>query len=387
MMSSSISRLVVIAFVFLQAGLGVTQTADAQQAPGRLSCRACILIDDTGDTLWARRPHSPRSNASTTKMLTALTVLKLNVEATEVPVSRNAATTGGGGLDLSRGEVLTVDELLHALLMTSSNDAAVALAEHAAGSETSFVAAMNSLAFDLGARDSHFISPHGLDAPEHYSTASDLADIGAALLDHDRLARIVSTERYELSGAEGIEMLENSNPLLGAYRGTVGIKTGFTDQAGEVLVAAAQRHSRRLIAVVMGSRDAASDSRTLLNFGWDRLSRSLLLPAGKRVGEVTLSEGASAVAVAANALRGWARPEEISSRFVARHNLSTVATAGEEVGRVDIYRRGHRIASAPAVATTSLAVPKPQPAAVGRVLATLLDGAFQIASWLGVTEP
>jgi D-alanyl-D-alanine carboxypeptidase len=271
--------------------------------------------------------------------------------------------------------------------MTSSNDASVALAEHAAGSETSFVDAMNALAFDLGARDSHFVSPHGLDAPEHYSTASDLADIGAALLDYDRLARIVSTEHYQLSGAEGTEMLENSNPLLGAYRGTIGIKTGFTDQAGEVLVAAAQRHRRRLIAVVMGSRDAASDSRTLLNFGWDRLSRSLLLPAGQRVGEVTLSDGASAVAVAASSLRGWARPEEISSRFVVRDNLSTVSTAGEEVGRVDVYRRRHRIASTPAVATSSLRVPKPQPAAVGRVLATLLDGAFQIASWLGVTEP
>jgi D-alanyl-D-alanine carboxypeptidase (penicillin-binding protein 5/6) len=321
-------------------------------------------------------------------MLTALTVLELNVEAaTAVTVSRNAATTAGGGVDLSQGDLLTVDELLHALLMTSSNDASVALAEHAAGSETSFVAAMNALAFDLGARDSHFVSPHGLDAPEHYSTASDLADIGAALLDHDRLARIVSTERYELSRAEGTEVLENSNPLLGAYRGVIGIKTGFTDQAGEVLVAAAQRHRRRLIAVVMGSRDAAADSRTLLDLGWERLSRSLLLPAGKRVGEVTLSDGASAVAVAANALRGWARPEEISSRFVVRRDLSTVSTPGEEVGRVDLYRRGRRIASTPALATTALAEPKPQPAAVGRVLAVLLDGAFQIASWLGMNKP
>jgi D-alanyl-D-alanine carboxypeptidase (penicillin-binding protein 5/6) len=321
-------------------------------------------------------------------MLTALTAVELNVEAeTAVTVSRNAATTGGGGLDLSRGDLLTVDELLHALLMTSSNDASVALAEHAAGSETSFVAAMNALAFDLGARDSHFVSPHGLDAPEHYSTASDLADIGAALLDHHGLARIVRTERYELSGAKGTEVLENSNPLLGAYRGVMGIKTGFTDQAGEVLVAAAQRHGRQLIAVVMGSRDAAADSRTLLDFGWDWLSRSLLLPAGKRVGEVTRSDGASAVAVAANALRGWARPEEISSRFVVRRDLSTVSTAGEEVGRVDIYRGGRRIASTPALAITALAVPKPQPAAVGRLLAVLLDGAFQIASWLGVNEP
>lgn len=385
-----ISRLVIISLILLPVGVfPCVRSATARPRAGRLTCRACIVVDDTGATLWARRPKAPLANASTTKMLTALTVLELGTKAErEVVVSKHAAATGGGGLDLETGDVLSVEELLYSLLLSSSTDASVALAEHAAGSERAFVAAMNSLfALHLGARGSHFATPHGLDTPGHRATAADLATIGAELLTRPRLARIVGTKRRQVGWTDGSEVVKNSNPLLRTYRGAVGIKTGFTDRAGEVLVAAARRHGRSLIVVAMGSRNAAADSRALLDYGWTRVARSRLLRAGETVGEVTVGDGASVVAVASDSLRGWAPPEEVSSHFVAREDLSAATTAGEPIGRVDVYRAGRRIASAPALSAASLPAPAPQPTRLGEALGTLLENAFRIASLIGASHP
>ena len=382
-----ISRLTFIASSLLIFGSPCLHPATARPRPGGVTCRACVVVDDTGATLWARRAKTPLANASTTKMLTALTVLELGTKAQrEVVVSEQAAATGGGGLDLETGDVLTAEELLYAMLLSSSNDASVALAEHAAGSERAFVAAMNSHAIHLGALDSHFVTPHGLDTPGHRATASDLALVGAELLSHPLLKRIVGTEQRKVVGPDGPEKLKNSNPLLGTYRGVMGIKTGFTDGAGEVLVVAAQRHRRRLIAVAMGSRDAAADSRRLLDYGWSRLARSLLLREGEAVGEVTVGDGGSVVAVAGDSVRGWARPEEVSSHFVAREVLSG-ASVGEPVGRVDVYRAGRRIAIATALSAGSLPAAAPEPTPVGEALGTLLGHAFRIASLLGASPP
>ena len=378
----------IISLFLLASGFPWARRATAQPPLDRLTCRACIVVDDTGATLWARRAQAPLANASTTKILTALTVLELGARAQrEVVVSKHAAVTGGGGFDLVAGDVLSVEELLYALLLSSSNDASVALAEHAAGSESAFVGAMNSLALHLGARGSHFATPHGLDTPGHRATASDLAIIGAELLRHPLLARIVGTKHRSVAGNGGTEKLLNSNPLLGTYRGTVGIKTGFTDKAGDVLVAAARRHGRSLMVVAMRSRNAAADARALLAYGWARLARSLLLRAGETVGEVTVGNGGSVVAVAGDSVRGWATPEEVSSRFVALKDLSAGTAAGEPVGRVDVYRAGRRIASAPALSAASLRVFAPEPTRAGEMLGAVLENAFRIASLMGAAHP
>ena len=383
-----ISRLVIISLIALAPMFTYGRPAEARPRLGRLTCRACVVVADDGATLWTRRAQTPLANASTTKMLTALTALDLGVHPHgQVVVSKRAASTGGGGLDLTAGDVLPVEELLYALLLSSSNDASVALAEHAAGSESAFVAAMNSLAHHLGALGTHFSTPHGLDTPGHRATAADLAIIGAELMNRPRLARIVGTKRHRVVWTDGSEVLENTNPLLGTYRGAVGIKTGFTERAGEVLVAAARRHGRTLIVVAMRSRNAAADSKAMLDYGWHRLARSLLLRAGDPVGELTLGDGSSVVAVARDSVRGWATPGPIESRFVAGENLSAATTAGEPVGRVHVYRAGRWIASAPALPTSSLRTSSPEPTPIGEALGFLLENAFRIASFMGASLP
>ena len=141
----------------------------------RVTCRACLLVDDTGRVLFRRHSRVRLANASTTKMATALLVARADVLEDDTTISAHAAATGGGGLDLSPGDTYDVRDLLVALLLSSSNEAAVALAEHVAGTETRFVAEMNELRDDLGLGDTRFETPHGLDVRGHYSSPRDLS--------------------------------------------------------------------------------------------------------------------------------------------------------------------------------------------------------------------
>ncbi len=219
-------------------------------------------------------------------MVTAVLVSRAGAVGDTTTVSAQAAATGQGGVDLEAGAAYSIRDLLYALLLTSSNDAAVALAEHVAGSEEAFVDRMNRLAGDLGLRHTEFVTSHGLDRPGHYSSARDLARIAALLLSDPDLAKIVATPSVRVATESGPSKIDNTNALLETYRGAVGVKTGSSGDAGEVLVAAAVRGDRRLIAVAMGSRDAATDAAKLLDYGFARLRRTVLVGVGTAVGRL-----------------------------------------------------------------------------------------------------
>jgi D-alanyl-D-alanine carboxypeptidase (penicillin-binding protein 5/6) len=328
------------------ASSGVARAAP----PGRVTCRACIIVDDTGRTLFARAPHLRLANASTTKMATALVVVQTADLHAVVVVSPDAAAVGGGGLDLDAGDVYRVSDLLYALLLTSSNEAAVALAEHVAGSETAFVEAMNALVTRLGATDTHFVTSHGLDAPGHYSSAADLALIAAALLRRPTLARIVATPAARIEGPGGTELIENRNVLLETYRGAIGVKTGYTTNAGNVLVAAARRSGRTLIAVAMHADDAAADSRLLLDYGFERLRHTILLPARAPVGELVFDAAGSTPAIAAGTVRGIADPRATVISFTPLAGVRPPLDPGDTIGTVVVSTSRRTIATVDALA-------------------------------------
>ncbi len=347
------SRLVVVATLALSLAVPgpVGGAREGGAAVPEVTCFACIVVDDAGRVVWSRRPEVQLPNASTTKMVTALALRRVyGLALTDlVEVSERAAATGGGGLDLAPHDVYPARTLLLALLLTSSNDAAVALAEHAAGRERAFVATMNRVAAELGARRSHFVTPHGLDAPGHYSSAADLARIGRALLRDSILRRLVGTGDEIVAGPEGPVTLENRNPLIESYRGAVGIKTGFTAASGEVLVGAARRHGRTVVVVALRARDAGRDARRLLDFGFARLARGIVVARGARVGELTFDSAGSAVVVTGRAVRGWAPPRAARIAFVP-HEVRLPVAAGDEVGRVEVRWRGRIVGRAEAVA-------------------------------------
>lgn len=372
----SISRQLGAAAVVIALVVAAGDASSARPNAPAVSCASCVVVADTGEVLWARRAEDPRANASTTKLATALVVLEHARLVERVAVTGNAAATGGGGLDLLQGESYTVEALLYALLLTSSNDAAVALAEHVAGSEPAFVALMNDTAERLGLDGTHFLTSHGLDTPGHLSTARDLATLGFEVIEDPVLAPIVATDETTISGRGGELVLENRNPLLKTYRGAVGVKTGFTAEAGNVLIAAARRHARTVMAVAMGAADAAADARALLDLGFARLARTLLVPAGELLGAVTLDPAGSVPVISGDAFRGSYRPDSVAADFEADPHLATPVQPGERVGRIVVSSEGRPVATVAAVAAGEL--DSTHGSLVGDALAGLLAVAAQV---------
>jgi D-alanyl-D-alanine carboxypeptidase len=267
-------RALLIALVTLVVTAGAAPAGAAPKAapgPGKaVRARYAILVDPaSGDVLWGRRSRTPAPPASLTKMLTALAV-RASLDLDEVTVaSRTAAAQPARRLAVKRGQKLTVEQALKALMMVSANDVAVMLAETAGGSVARFAAAMDAESARLGLRGSSWRNPNGLDARGHRSTAFDLAILARAVLQDPWLARVVRKRHAAFISPSGRRhtLTARSRFLLG-YRGAVGVKTGFTDDAGHCLAAAATRGGRTLIAVVLHSPDNAADAGRMLDWGF-----------------------------------------------------------------------------------------------------------------------
>ena len=278
--------LLAAALLAAPAAEAVLPPADGLDAPPppELTAEAWILYDDFYRRVLAEhQADQRRSVASTTKIMTALVVLDEAGLGSPVNVSENATLIGESEVDLVPGEEgWTVEDMLAALLVRSANDAAVALAEHTAGSVESFAFLMNSKAVEMGLPNTNFVNPHGLDHRDHYSSARDLLDMALAGMEDERFARLVRTRSASLPAAPGGEprLVLNSNQLLADYPGAIGVKTGYTDGAALTLVAAAERGGRRLYAVVLGSTGHFADAAALLDYGFEEFTPSTLTPVG-----------------------------------------------------------------------------------------------------------
>lgn len=234
-----------------------------------------ILVDlGTGKVLWAKNDTEQRAPASLTKVLTALTVLENSALDGYTTISNAARTVDGARMYAEEGWRFTMRDLLWGLLLQSGNDAAIALAENASpdGTVEGFMTLANSLAARLGATDSNFVNPHGLDAPGHHSTARDLAVITRAALRDPRFVEMVSSKTHTVPWGDGRpHLFINHNKLLWNYDGAIGVKTGFTNEAGPSLISAAQRHGSTLMAVVLGSGNHYGDSIALYDWAFGHL--------------------------------------------------------------------------------------------------------------------
>jgi D-alanyl-D-alanine carboxypeptidase (penicillin-binding protein 5/6) len=254
-------------------------SVDAVHARFKVQPRSGLLFDlDTGQVLWRRDPTRILPVASLTKMMTALVVVDRVPPGGVVKITREALAYQGSGVGLlPRGKSIGVSTMLHGLLLPSGNDAAIALAQRAVGSVPAFVDAMNQRARAMGLLCTHFSSPSGFADAGNHSCAADLAAIARAVLRQPRLATIVRRRQavlpFPIKG--GKLYLNNNNPLLRlGYRGTTGIKTGYTDAAGHCLVATAHRGARRLGVVLLHSPDTATQATKLLDRGFAVLGRS-----------------------------------------------------------------------------------------------------------------
>ena len=226
-------------------------------AQGETSARAaCILEQQTGRVLFEHNMHARLPMASTTKVMTALLAIELGKAEDEVVCSENAFGVSGTSIYLQLGERLTLEEMLLGLMLSSGNDASVAIAEHIGGTVDGFVALMNARAREIGAVNTHFANPHGLPDENHYTTAYDLALISREAMNNESFRRLVSIQRASIpwEGRAYNRQLNNKNRLLSDYPGATGVKTGFTSKAGRCLVFGAQRDGLELIGAVLSCK-------------------------------------------------------------------------------------------------------------------------------------
>ena len=252
----------------------------AAAAGPAVSCPSALLMEkQTGTVLFAQDEHTPREPASVTKIMTLLLVMEaidsgaLSYDDV-VTGSAHAAGMGGSQIWLKENEQMTVRDLLKAVCIVSGNDAAVALAEHLAGSEDAFVERMNARAQELGMNDTHFVNCTGLPAAGHLTSACDIALMSRELiLHHPDIRQFTTVWMDSLRGGES--MLVNTNKLIRFYDGATGLKTGSTGSAGYCLSATAEKNGMELIAVVLKGKtsdERFSDAKSLLNYGFSTWS-------------------------------------------------------------------------------------------------------------------
>ncbi len=227
-----------------------------------------ILLKDlaTGQTLYEYQPERRVPPASLTKIMSALVILEQGQLYELATVSRKAAAAHKTHLRLKVGQVFRLEDLLKAMLIVSANDACLAAVEHVAGTEDGFVELMNVKAQTLGLRDTHFANACGFDAPDHYSTAADLAKLTLVALEHPTFKAFVRSKLEVISSINTNRsyLLRNTNHLLGRMPGVEGVKTGFTSKAGRCLVAKVSHQGRDLLLVLLNSSRRWTTASTLL---------------------------------------------------------------------------------------------------------------------------
>jgi serine-type D-Ala-D-Ala carboxypeptidase (penicillin-binding protein 5/6) len=342
------SRMLAVAAVLVAAAPG---TASAADPPPRVpTAQAAIVVDAVdGTVMFAKRPDAERAIASTTKLMTALLTLE-EAKPTEVfTAPAYNAMPAESRINLRAGEKMTVQDLLEGLLLESANDAAVDLAENIAGSREAFVAQMNERAEELGLDHTSYANPIGLDEAGNYSSARDLAALARTLLRKRRFARIVDSPRATLESGSHVRVVDNRNDLVAAYPWVNGVKTGYTMNAGNVLVGSAARGPRaRVISVVMGepteaARDA--DTLTLLRWGLDRFRRVRVIPRGRTLAhaDVKYREEDAPLRARRGAVVTVRSGQHLSRRVNAPDELEGPVESGQRVGSVTVLVDGRRV--------------------------------------------
>lgn len=328
--------------------------AAGEEEPLSLSAHTAALIDvESGRLLYEKDAHKQMRIASLTKIMTAIVAIENSDDLQEkVKVGPHAVGVEGSSIYLQQGEEVPLEHLLYGLMLRSGNDAAVAIAEHVGGSLEGFVMLMNEKTEYLGLEQTHFANPHGLDAPEHYSSAADLARLTAYALRNPDFKKIVSTpiKTVPWPGEEWHRKWYNKNKMLRLYPGADGVKTGYTKLSKRTLVSSATRDGRQLATVTLNASDDWDDSMHLLEYGFNRFERISLLEKGEEVTDIPESEDHDWVAVAG---KDFAYPltEEERNRIQVKPMLTLPAAAiqqkGIKVGTARIYVDGEQVGTVP----------------------------------------
>ena len=353
-----------LAAALLAAALLVLPAQAVSGAPTVDAAAAVLMEKETGAILYEQNAHDKLEPASVTKVMTLLLVLEAIDDGRlalddMVTVSAHAASMGGSQVYLKEGEQMSVDDMLKAVAVVSGNDAAVALAEHLAGSEEGFVEQMNQRAAELGMADTCFVNCTGLPAAGHLTSAHDIAVMSRALIQHPKIRDYTTIWMDSIRG--GQFQLANTNKLVRFYEGATGLKTGSTDAAGYCLSATAERDGMELIAVVLKAKTSEQrfeSAKSLLNFGFANYTLTDVYP-GQALPpvDVLLGEQDTVQPVLAQSSRilvDKAQLNDVTSELRLCENVEAPVEQGQVLGTITAYFNGKSYGTLDLVATCSV---------------------------------
>lgn len=252
----------------------IPMTVKAEE-PSVFAASAVVMEAESGDVLYAKDMHTVRSMASTTKLMTALVAAEMMPLSKEVTATASAVTVEGTALGLRAGDTISLSDLLTGLLLVSGNDAANVTAQAVAGDVSSFASLMNGKAAALGMKNSHFVTPSGLDAQGHGSTAYDMALLGRAVLQNSFLRQVcaIKSTRVYFGNPKKEVWVTNHNRLLKLSPYCIGMKTGFTKKSGRCLVSAAEKDGVTIVVVTLNDGDDWNDHLKLYDYAFSKLER------------------------------------------------------------------------------------------------------------------
>jgi len=357
---SSLRRTALL-LIFTLVGLLIWPLAAAQADPLGLKVESAILIDaESGKILYEKDSHKRLPPASVTKLMTLLMAFeaidKGKVSFDEkVVASENAWDLGGSEIWLEPGEQMSMHDLLMSIAVQSANDACVAVGEHLFGSNEAFVDAMNKKARDMGLKDTHYVNSHGLPAKDHFTSAFDVAQIALQAQNYPGLVKMTSTWEYKLRGGKSV--LNNTNKMLVWYPGTIGFKTGWTNEAKFCLASIVERKGLRLIAVVLGAPEAAGhfkESVKMYNWGFSNFTWKQVADKGQvikvvPVGKANIDEVGVVAAHRVGVLTDKGADTKITHRVVLPTTLTAPLAKNQKVGEIIVYENGKVSARFPLV--------------------------------------
>lgn len=332
------------------------------EAATYVTADSAVVIDAlTGQVLYGKNMHVRRPPASTTKIVTTILALELGNLQDKVTASKRAASQEGSSIWLTTGEVLTLEEMLYGIMLSSGNDASVAVAEYIAGSVEEFAVLMNRKSQEIGALNSTFKNPNGLPHNEHLTTAYDLAMIMRYGMQNPMFRKLNATQVKEISwpGNTWNRVLHNHNKLLKMYEGCDGGKTGYTKAAGRCLISTATRNGRRVITIVLHADALWEDSTTLLDYGLDQFTNITLFKAGEVV-HVAEFAGSREKELQLMSARDFVvtiprgQESKVTKTIHLRENLQVPIMKGEKVGNMEISLNGEKVGQLDLIAKEDL---------------------------------
>ena len=352
-MRQFISIILVILFLSLSLNLHL----HIHSADIGVSAECAVLMEaESGNVIYEKNADNRHLIASTTKIMTAFVAIK-NYDITQtVTVSEKAVGVEGSSIYLTKGEKLSMEDLLYAVMLESANDAAAAVAVEIAGSIEAFADMMNAEAKSIGLKNTNFTNPHGLDDSEHYSTAYDMAELTRHALSNNTFRTIAAAYKrvIPLKGDEGSRVLVNHNKMIKMYDGAIGVKTGFTKKSGRCLVSAAERDGIVLIAVTLNAPDDWNDHKRMLDTGFAAYERVLLTYAGDMSYVIPVINGDKDFIKCKNSedLYAIVKSGDINITGIAEMKRFYYAPIikGEQLGRIIFYNNGIEIGTAPIIA-------------------------------------